>query len=206
MFWIIAKGGPVMIPIILASILGLAIIIDKLWMLVRIRIDYQKFTGDIIASIRKGNYDKAIDMCLKNADSPLAATLRAGLEKKDAELHEIEKAFERAGNSQIKDLEKYIGGLISIIGIEPLLGFLGTITGLIRAFMAWEKAGSNITVSALASGIYEAMITTAAGLIIAVPYYLICNFIISRIKYTSYELSDSSMQVVEALSKIKAKR
>ncbi len=206
MFWVIAKGGPVMIPIILASILGLAIIIDKLWMLVRIRIDYQKFTGDIAARIREGNYDKALDLCLKNAHSPLAATLRAGLEKRDMELHQIENALERAGNNQVKNLEKYIGGLISIIGIEPLLGFLGTITGLIKAFMAWERAGSNITVSALASGIYEAMITTAAGLIIAVPYYLVCNFIISRIKYISYELSDSSMQIAEALSKAKAKR
>lgn len=206
MFWIIAKGGPVMIPIILASILGLAIIIEKLWMLLRIRIDAQKFTADVITNVREGNFGKAISLCLKNPSSPLALTLRVGLEKKDLEIHEIEKALERAGNNQVKSLEKYIGGLISIIGIEPLLGFLGTITGLIRAFMAWERAGSNITVSALAAGIYEAMITTAAGLIIAVPYYLICNFIISRIKYISYEMSDSSMQLVEALSRVKARR
>jgi len=201
MFWVMAKGGPVMIPIILASILGLAIIIEKLWMLFRIRLDAQKFTNDVVANVREGNFEKAIALCVKNSHSPLARTLRSGLEKRDlANPGEIERVLERAGNNQVKDLEKYIGGLISIIGIEPLLGFLGTITGLIRAFMAWEKAGSNITVSALASGIYEAMITTAAGLIIAVPYYLICNFIISRIKYISYELSDSSMQLVEALS------
>lgn len=129
-----------------------------------------------------------------------------GLQNKDLEVHEIEKRLERAGNSQVQGLEKYIGGLISIIGIEPLLGFLGTITGLIRAFMAWEKAGSNITVSALASGIYEAMITTAAGLIVAVPYYLVCNFIISRIKYLSYEMSDSSMQLAEAIGRAKHKK
>ena len=206
MFWIIAKGGPVMIPIILASILGLAIIIEKLWMLVRIRIDIQEFTSGIITKVREGNFEKAIDACLKNSNSPVASTLRVGLEKRDLELHEIEKALERAGNGQVKELEKYIGGLISIIGIEPLLGFLGTITGLIRAFMAWEKAGSNITVSALAGGIYEAMITTAAGLIIAVPFYLVCNFIISRIKYISYEMTDSSMQLIEALARVKARR
>ncbi|MDD5135792.1 MAG: MotA/TolQ/ExbB proton channel family protein [Candidatus Omnitrophica bacterium] len=206
MFWIIAKGGPVMIPIILASILGLAIIIDKLWMLVRIRIDAQKFTNDLVMEVREGDFDKAIDMCIKNARSPLAVTLRSGLEKRGLELHEIEKALERTGNNQVKNLEKGIGGLISIIGIEPLMGFLGTITGLIKAFMAWEKAGSNITVSALAAGIYEAMITTAAGLIIAVPFYLVCNFIISRIKYISYEMSDSSMQLVEAFARQRAKR
>jgi biopolymer transport protein ExbB len=203
MIWIIVKGGPVMIPIILASILGLAIIIDRLWLLFKVRIDAQSFTSKIIAKVRKGDFEEAATLCSKHPENPLAVTLKAGLEKRSLQAHDVEKVLERVGSAQIKNLERYIGGLISIIGIEPLLGFLGTITGLIRAFMAWEKAGSNITVSALASGIYEAMITTAAGLIVAVPYYLVCNFIISRIKYISHELSDSSMQLVEALSERK---
>ncbi len=205
MFWALAKGGPVMIPIILGSILGLAIIIDKIWMLFTIRVDTENFIDNVFEKIRRGEISEALDLCTKNSKYPIGVTFKAGIEKRHLATHEIEKVLERVGNSQVKLLEKYIGGLISIIGIEPLLGFLGTITGLIRAFMAWEKAGSNITVSALASGIYEAMITTAAGLIVAVPYYLICNFIISRIKYTSYELSDSSMKLVELLSELKAK-
>jgi biopolymer transport protein ExbB len=142
-------------------------------------------------------------LCAAKNGYPVANTLKAGLDvfsKRRAEAHEVEKALERAGNREVNRLEKYIGGLISIIGIEPLLGFLGTITGLIRAFMAWERAGSEITVSQLAGGIYEAMITTAAGLMIAVPYYLICNYIISRIKYVSYELTDCSMRLAEAVS------
>ena len=204
MIWII-KGGPVMIPIIFGSILGLAIIIYKLWQLYRVRIDAEKFTDSVMAKVRVKRFDEASKLCSENMQYPLAATLKAGIEKRDLTPNEIEKVLERAGNTQVKNLEKYIGGLISIIGIEPLLGFLGTITGLIRAFMSWEKAGSNITVSQLAAGIYEAMITTAAGLIIAVPFYLICNFIISRIKYISYELSDSSMQLVEAIAEAKRK-
>lgn len=204
MIWIV-KGGPVMIPIILGSILGLAIILYKLWELFVIRIDAGQFTDSVIAKVRAGCFDEAIDLCAKNRRYPIAATLQAGVEKMDLQPHEIEKVLERVGNTQVKQLEKYIGGLISIIGIEPLLGFLGTITGLINAFMAWEKAGTNITVSQLAAGIYQAMITTAAGLIIAVPYYLICNFIISRIKYISYELGDSSMRLVEAISETRKK-
>lgn len=205
MLWAIIKGGPVMIPIILGSILGLAIIIEKLWTLFKIRIDVQDFIERVFSKLKDGKIDDAINLCVENSRHPLGITFRAGIERKGLAAHELEKVLERVGNSQIKKLEKYIGGLISIIGIEPLLGFLGTITGLIRAFMAWEKAGSNITVSALASGIYEAMITTAAGLIIAVPYYLICNFIISRVKYISYELSDSSMRLVEVLTEIKSR-
>ncbi len=203
MLWAIVKGGPVMIPIIIGSIIGLAIIIDKLWMLFRIRMDAQAFTDKVITRVREGKYDLALGLCAKNANYPLALTLKAGLEKRSLLPHEIERALERAGNTQVKDMERHIGGLISIIGIEPLLGFLGTITGLIKAFMAWEKAGANITVSILAGGIYEAMITTAAGLIIAAPYYLICNFVVSRIKYISYELADCSMQLVEALTEKK---
>ena len=205
MFWIIVKGGPVMIPILAGSVLGLAIIIDRLWLLYRIRMDAQDFTDKVLSKVRVGKFDEAIGLCSKNSAYPVAVTLKAGLEKRSLAPHEVEKILERVGNSQVKNLEKYIGGLISVIGIEPLLGFLGTITGLIKAFMAWEKAGPNITVSMLAGGIYEAMITTATGLAIAVPYYLICNFIISRTKYISYELSDSSMRLVETLSENRGK-
>lgn len=201
--WILVKGGPVMIPIILASVIGLAIIIEKLWRLYSIRFDSEAFAGEVSAKVRARRYDEALAMCEKASRYPVAATLRAGLEaftRRKADTHEVEKALERAGIGEVNALEKRIGGLISIIGIEPLLGFLGTITGLIRAFMAWEKAGTSVTVSQLASGIYEAMITTAAGLMVAVPYYLVCNYIVSRIKYISYELNDCSMQLSDAIS------
>jgi biopolymer transport protein ExbB len=111
--------------------------------------------------------------------------------------------LEQAGNNQVQKLEKFLGALVSIIGIEPLLGFLGTITGLIRAFMSWERAGANVTVSVLAGGIYEAMITTAAGLIIAIPLYLCYNYFISRIKFISNELSNHSIQLLEVIAETK---
>ncbi len=189
-----------MIPILLGSVIGLAIIMEKLWCLWSIRINASRFSQKIFSSLKNGDYASALEACAANSRHPLGKVLKAGIEKRSLPAHELEKILERLGNSEVKGLEKHIGGLISVIGIEPLLGFLGTITGLIKAFMAWERAGSNITVSVLAQGIYEAMITTAAGLIIAVPYYLICNYIISRIKYISYELSDSSMQLLETLS------
>ena len=192
-----------MYPILLGSILGLAIIIEKLWGLYAIRLNAQKFSKEIFAIIKEQNFDKAIQVCAKKSRYPIAVLFKAGIEKRALPANEMDRLLERMGNGEMKKLEKHIGGLISVIGIEPLLGFLGTITGLIRAFMAWEQAGSNITVSSLASGIYEAMITTAAGLVVAIPYYLVCNFIISKNKYISYELSDYSMQLVEKLNEIK---
>lgn len=199
MAWLLIKGGPVMYAILSASILGLAVIIEKLWGLCRIRLNVQRFSKEVFALLVEREFDKALKLCEKRSKHPIAVLFKAGIEKRDLPANELDRLLERIGNGEMNKLEKHIGGLISVIGIEPLLGFLGTITGLIRAFMAWEQAGSNITVSALASGIYEAMITTAAGLSVAVPYYLICNFIISRNKYISYELSNYSMQLVEVL-------
>lgn len=205
MMWLFIKGGPVMYPIVLFSVIGLAIIIQKLWGLFSIRLDVNRFSKGVFGLLRERKFDEALKLCQKKSRSPLAAIFSAGITKRHLPSDEMDKLLERVGMSEVKKLEKNIGGLISVIGIEPLLGFLGTITGLIKAFMAWEHAGANITVSALASGIYEAMITTAAGLTVAVPYYLICNFIISRNKYISYELSDYSMQLVEVLSEMKGK-
>ncbi|MCM8763358.1 MAG: MotA/TolQ/ExbB proton channel family protein [Candidatus Omnitrophica bacterium] len=203
MFDFIFKGGPVMIPLILGSILGLAIIIEKLIVLNRIKMDAEGFVQDIIRFIRRGDFNAALNLCYQNSQYPLPRIFKVGIEKRNLPRYDIEKLLERLGNKEIQELEKRLGGLISIIGISPLLGFLGTITGLIRAFMAWEKAGSNITVNALASGIYQAMITTAAGLSIAVPYYLIYNYLVSRIKYISYELTDYSLQLIEVLNEPK---
>jgi len=203
MAWIILKGGPLMIPILIGSVIGLAIIIEKLWSLWTIRFDTAKFAHEVFSKLRIGSADMALKRCTENLRYPIAKIFKAGIEKRELPTQEIEKTLERIGNAQVNDLEKYLGGLISIIGIEPLLGFLGTITGLIRAFMAWEKAGSDITVSALAQGIYQAMITTAAGLSVAVPLYLVCNYIISRIKYISRELSNYSMEFTEVIAEIK---
>jgi len=206
MWWVLVKGGPVMIPIILGSIIGLAIIIEKLWKFQSIRIDTASFAETVFTFLRQGSVNSALELCAQNSKNPLARVLQVGIERRDLPPLELEKLLERIGSSQVKSLEAYIGGLITIVGIEPLLGFLGTITGLIRAFMAWERAGANITVSVLAGGIYEAMITTAAGLMIAVPYYLVCNYFISRTKYIAFELSDYSMQLVEVLSEISRAR
>ncbi len=199
MAWLFIKGGPVMYAILLASVLGLAIIIEKLWGLYSMRLNVRKFSKEVFALLAEHEFEKALKLCEKRSKHPIVVLFKAGIEKRTLPVNELDRLLERVGNGEMNRLEKHIGGLISVIGIEPLLGFLGTITGLIRAFMAWEQAGSNITVSALASGIYEAMITTAAGLSVAVPYYLVCNFIISRNKYTSYELSNYSMQLVEVL-------
>lgn len=202
MIYFIVKGGPVMIPIILGSILGLAIILNRFIVIRRVyRLDMEAFSKAVYRHVLEGEEKEALKLCARNSAYPLAALFAAALENRVLPRTELEKMLERMGNHYVKNLESGLGGLVSIVNIEPLLGFLGTITGLIRAFMAWERAGSDVTVSALASGIYQAMITTAAGLMIAIPYYLFYNYFISRIKNFAHELDDYCGQLLEVLTR-----
>jgi biopolymer transport protein ExbB len=188
-----------MIPIIAGSILGLAIIIERYWVLRSVRMNTKMFVRAVIANVQKNRIQAALDLCEKKRNHPVAAIFKIALEKRNLPLERLEKIMEQEGTNQILRLEKRLGGLASIIGIEPLLGFLGTITGLIRAFMSWEKAGANITVNALAAGIYEAMITTAAGLMVAIPFYLCYNYFVSQVKYIAADATNQAMQLAEVL-------
>jgi len=204
MWQFIVKGGPVMIPIIIASIFGLAIVLERLWVFRKIgTVNSYEFVQDIFRNIKSGNTKSAMQLCEENIKHPIAAVFRLGLERRLLPMERLEKILEQDGNNQMEKLEKFLGALASIISIEPLLGFLGTIVGLIQAFMSWEKAGANITVNALAGGIYQAMITTAAGLIIAIPLYLFYNYFINRIKHISNSLNNHVIQLVELLSETK---
>jgi biopolymer transport protein ExbB len=203
MWGFIVKGGPVMIPIILGSIIGLAIILEKFWTLNRLKLNTAAFADEVFQNIKSNKVQKAVWLCDHHIEHPLAAVLKVGIERGTLSPERLEKIMEQAGNIQVQRLEKRLGGLASIISIEPLLGFLGTVTGLIKAFMSWEAAGANVTVSVLALGIYEAMITTAAGLIIAIPYYLCYNYFISKIKYISTEMNEYATQFIDMLADAK---
>ena len=199
---LIIKGGPVMIPIILLSIIGLALILERLWTLWRIRLNIPQFAQEIFLYLERGQFQKALERCGK-VKHPIADVFKLGILNRTLKREEIESMMEREGDEQVQYLEQYLGALIIIIGVEPMLGFLGTIIGLIRAFMAWEQLGSNITVSALASGIYQAMITTAAGLIVAIPYYVIYHLIVGKIKGHAQEMTYYGNELIDILTRAK---
>lgn len=202
MWELVIKGGPVMIPIIAGSIIGLAIVLERLVVFRGIgsRNSYE-FVQEIFRYIKSGRTNSAIQLCDKTKH-PISVVFKVGIERRLLPAARLEKILEQAGNNQIERLERFLGTLASIIAIEPLLGFLGTITGLIKAFMSWEQAGANVTVNALAGGIYQAMITTAAGLSVAIPLYLFYNYFINRIRHISNSLNNHSIQLIELLSEI----
>jgi len=202
MWGLIIKGGPIMAPIIAGSIIGLAIVLERLVVFRGVSsVNSYEFVQEIFRNIKSGRINAATQLC-DETRHPISAVFKVGIERRLLPAGRLERILEQVGNNQIERLEKFLGALASIIAIEPLLGFLGTITGLIRAFMSWEQAGANVTVNALAAGIYEAMITTAAGLIIAIPLYLFYNYFINRIRHISNSLNNHSIQLIELLSEL----
>ncbi len=196
---LIIKGGPIMIPIILLSIVGLALILERFWTLWRIRLDIPKFTQEIFLYLERGHFQRALERCEK-VRHPIADVFKLGILNRTLKREEIESMMEREGDEQVQYLERYLGALLIIVGVEPMLGFLGTIVGLIQAFMTWEQLGSNITVSALAAGIYQAMITTAAGLIVAIPCFVIYHIFVGKIKNHAQEISYYGNELLDIIA------
>jgi len=197
---LIIKGGPIMVPIILGSIIALAIILERFWTLWRIRLNIPQFTQEIFLHLERKEFQKALDRCEK-VRHPIADVFKLGIFNRTLKREEIESMMEREGDEQVQYLEQYLGALLIIIGVEPMLGFLGTIIGLIRAFMAWEQLGSNITVSALAAGIYQAMITTAAGLSVAIPAFILYHLIFGKIRAHAQEMAYYGNELIDILTK-----
>lgn len=195
MWWWIIKGGPIMIPIVLGSVLGLTLVTERALAFIRVsHPKSQKDIEDILGQVRQGRIPEALSMA-RATSQPAAAVLQAGLEQWNMPLEWVKESMEEANQEQVRHLEQGLGGLATVITVEPMLGFLGTITGLIRAFMAWEAAGAQVTVSVLAGGIYEAMITTAAGLIIAIPFLMAYNTFVSRIKQIAAQSAQAGHQL-----------
>jgi biopolymer transport protein ExbB len=199
MWTLVVKGGLVMVPIIALSVVALAIVLERLWVLIKIRQNLPQFAQEVLILAQRGQYQKALLRC-REVKHPLARVLALGITERNRPRAELERIMEREGEEQVEKLERNLGALIVIIGVEPMLGFLGTIIGLIKAFMSWEQLGSNVTVNSLAAGIYQAMITTAAGLIVAIPYFICYHLFLGRIKRHALEMSYYGNELIDVLT------
>lgn len=196
------KGGPIIIPLLILSVVALAIVLEKVWRLRQLRAgNLDLFADKVFSLLEYGDFHLALNECSKYKH-PLAGVFETALLNRSQEAKELEKNMERAGNDLIGGLETRLGALATIVGVAPMLGFLGTIVGLIRAFMAWEMLGEEITVNVLAGGIYEAMITTAVGLAIAIPNYMIYNYFVSRIQTIARQMSGYADDLLRLLVKM----
>jgi len=193
-----------MIPIIALSIIALAIILAKFWELWRFRVHLDKVSRRLLALVQEGNLPAALHVC-RERDVSLNRLFEAAIVYRTQERSELTRRLERLGGDVVADLESYMSALATVIGVEPMLGFLGTIIGLIKAFMNWETMGEQITINVLAGGIYEAMITTATGLTVAIPYYLVYNHLVTRVATLTRLTEERVDELVDLLAEVKIK-
>lgn len=199
---ILMAGGPVMWPIYLCSVFALAIILERFWHIHRIKIDTQKFLADIFEQMKRHQVKEALQIC-DNTKSPVSHILKAGILKYDRPRPQIKEAIEDAALYEVPKLERNLSALATIAHIAPLLGLLGTVTGMVRCFQVIQaKATSFHPVSPgdLAGGIWEALLTTVAGLAVAIPAYVAYNYLVSRVNNIILEMEKASTELVNFLT------
>jgi biopolymer transport protein ExbB len=198
LFSIFLKGGVIMWPILLCSILGLTVIIDRYIVLRKARINIPAFMIRIRGMIKKKDISGAISYCMEEK-SPVANIVRKGLRKYKLGHERVKEAIENAGRQEISKLEKGLHVLATVAGVAPLLGFLGTVTGMISAFMTIEDLAGTANPSDLAGGIWEALITTAFGLIVGIPAYAFYNYFLSAVKKLVGDMETVANDVVDVV-------
>lgn len=202
MLEIVMKGGPLMVLIGLCSVLALTIFIERLFHFHRAQIDTEKFMTGIRNIIKKGKITEAISIC-DETPGPVAHIVRAGLLKHSETKEEIKEAIEDAGLHEVPRFEKNLVVLATIAHVAPLLGLLGTVTGMIRAFMKIQEihmASGIVNPADLAKGIWEALVTTAGGLTVAIPTYVAYNYLVSRVDSLVLDMEKSATELVNILS------
>ena len=202
MFDMIIKGGPIMYPIILCSIIALAIVIERVFHLYRANIDTKKFMDEIANKLRRNKIMESIEMC-ESTPGPIAHILKAGILKHDRPKEEIKETIEEAGLYEVPRLEKNLPVLSTIAHITPLLGLLGTVCGMVRCFQViQEKSASLYPVSPgdLAGGIWQALITTVVGLSIAIPTYVAYNYLVNKVDGFVLDMERSATDLINILT------
>ncbi len=207
MWEILQRGGPVMYPILFCSILSLAVVIERLYHLYRAKIDTREFMDRIANILRKNRMREALQMC-EATPGPIAHILKAGILKHGRPRQEIKEAIEDAALHEIPRLERNLGILATVAHIAPLLGLLGTVTGMVRCFQLVQEKSvtlSPVNPGDLAGGIWEALLTTVTGLLVAIPAFVAYNYLVSRVDGFILDMERSATELVNLLTEEETK-
>jgi len=191
------QGGNFMHGLLLASIIGLVFIIEMFFTLFRARVNVRKLMGDVIKTLHSEGVDAAMKVC-ERTRGPIAAILHSGLLRAGRGPDAVKEAIETAGSIETSFLERGLVAIATVAQVAPLLGFLGTVSGMISAFAA-IAAAEQVSAKVVASGIEEALITTATGLMIAIPASIGHSFFVSQIDRFVLEMEEASAELVNEL-------
>ena len=192
------KGGWLMIVLLILSIMAIYIFGNKWWLIRKASKIDKNFMKDIHDMIHEGKIKSAIALCQKY-DSPVARLVEKGIERIGRPLQDIQTAVENMGNVEVARLEKGLPMLATIAGGAPMIGFLGTVTGMIRAFFQMSTAGNNIDITLLSGGIYEAMVTTVGGLFVGIIAYFGYNYLTSKISDLVFMMESTTIEFMDML-------
>jgi biopolymer transport protein ExbB len=204
-FNLIFRGGVLMWPIMLTSVVALAITIERFLSLRRATIDTREFMDSMRQVLRQNRIQEALEIC-DETDGPIARIVKAGILKHRRPKSDIREAMQDAGNLEIPRLERYLSALATCANIAPLLGLLGTVAGMIKAFLEIQHKQGQVNPSDLAEGISNALVTTATGLAVAIPTIVVYNYFVGRVDNMIVEMEVSSSELVELLTKDRGER
>lgn len=197
-FDLMVQGGILMIPIFVLFVISIYVIAERWSALNSSKVDTEKFLIHIESLLKNAKPQDAIAYC-DQSEKPLARILKSGIRRLGRPIRDIEDAIDNAGKKEIFSLERRMNWLATIAGVAPLLGFTGTVTGMIQAFMDIQNLQGNVNPSVLAGGIWEALITTAAGLIVGLISYGFYNFLLGKINRSIFELENASADFIDLL-------
>lgn len=197
-FSMAVKGGWLMIPLLLLSIIAIYIFGERWWAIRKASKIDNNFMNDIRDLIHEGKIKAAENLCQKN-DSPIARLIEKGIDRIGRPLSDIQTAVENMGNVEVARLEKGLPMLATIAGGAPMIGFLGTVLGMVQAFFNMSQAGNNIDITLLSGGIYTAMVTTVAGLAVGILAYFGYNYLTARISDLVFKMESSTIDFMDML-------
>lgn len=195
---LILKAGPFLWPIVIASVIGFGIFLDRTFAFLRYRTEHDELVGDVVNLARKGRLDDAANAC-RDTGGPVANVLGTLVRALDRPKDEREQIVTVSGNKEIREMERGLRGIAVIARIAPLLGLLGTVVGLVEAFLAVSTMAGPPDPSVLASGIWQALLTTVAGLLVAIPAILSHEWLQSRVDEVAFQMQEAVTEVLAAV-------
>nr|WP_321450776.1 MotA/TolQ/ExbB proton channel family protein [uncultured Carboxylicivirga sp.] len=193
------NGGWIMIPLLLLSVISVYIFFERYFAIRKASSEDDGFMNKIKDYIHDGKIDSAIALC-QSHDFPISRMIEKGITRIGRPLNDVNTAIENVGNLEISRLEKGLPTLATAAGGAPMIGFLGTVIGMIRAFFDMANAGNNIDVSLLSSGIYTAMVTTVTGLVIGIIAYFAYNILVAKVEKVVFKMEARTMEFMDLLN------
>jgi biopolymer transport protein ExbB len=193
------KGGWVMIPIALLFVVSLGVFIERYLVIKKAAREDDSFMERIRDYIQEGNIKSAEKLCQKT-NTPYARIIGKGVQRLGRPMNDIQAAIENVGSIEVAKLEKGFFWVATTAAIAPMLGFFGTVTGMVRAFFDMANAGSNVDITLLSSGIYEALVTTVAGLSVGIPSLLAYNYLTAKVDGVINKMETHIMDFMDFLN------